>query len=72
MDHVFLLKAAVCALIPVGIAIGVCFFILARCSFRSIRGKDVEIKIERVRLVILILFTFFVGIFAVIAYALKG
>ena len=72
MDHTFLLKTAVLALIPVGFSIGICFFIFAWFSLQSIRGKDVETKIRRIRFIILILFTSLVGIFAVIGYALTG
>jgi uncharacterized membrane protein YwzB len=72
MERLFLLKAAVCALIPVGTAIAVCFFLLAWFSSQSIRGKDVAIKIRKTQSAILILFTCFIGIFAVVAYALKG
>ncbi len=72
MDHTFLLKTAVLALIPVGFSIGICFFLFAWFYWQSIRGKDVETKIRKIRFIILILFTSLVGIFAVIGYALTG
>ena len=59
-------------MIPVGLSIGISFFIFAWFSLQSIRGKDVEAKIRRIRFIILILFTSLVGIFAVIGYALTG
>jgi|GEM_PF-5853861 len=71
MDRDFLLIAAVCAMIPVGIAIGICFFFYAWFYAQSIRGKNVETKIRNVRRIIFVLFAVFIGIFAVIEYALS-
>lgn len=72
MEHAFLLKAAVVALIPVGLAIGICFFVFAWLYMQSIRGIDVASGIRAIKLIILILFTAFVGIFALVRYAVIG
>jgi uncharacterized membrane protein YidH (DUF202 family) len=69
MHDTILLRAAVLALIPVGFSIGICFFVFAYLYLQSIRGKDVSRSIRRVRLLILVLFAVFVGIFAVIRWA---
>ncbi|MBN2223286.1 MAG: hypothetical protein JW765_01280 [Deltaproteobacteria bacterium] len=70
MDHISLLKAAVFALVAVGLSIGIYFFVFAYLYVQSIRGKDIDNKLRSVKRIVLILFTAFVGIFAVIRCAL--
>jgi ABC-type nickel/cobalt efflux system permease component RcnA len=66
MDDLSLLKAAVVLMIPIGLAIGISFFVYAFYYYRSIRGRDVQRQVNRIRIVIGILFAAFVGLFAVI------
>lgn len=71
MDRDFLLTAAVCAMIPVGFAIGICLFIYAWLYARSARGNDTGEKIRNIRRIIFVLFAVCIGIFAVIEYVLS-
>jgi hypothetical protein len=61
MDHISLLKAAVLALVAVGLSIGICFFVFAYLYVQSIRGKDIDNKLRSVRRIVLVHFTAFVG-----------
>lgn len=72
MHDIFWLKAAVIVLIPIGLSLGICFFIFAYYYYRSIRGHDVQVQVTRIRLIIGVLFAAFVGVFALIQFILKG
>jgi hypothetical protein len=71
MDDPLLLKAAVIALIPVGLSIGICFFVLAYLRLQAIRGKDVARATRAVTVLIGLLFALFVGIFAAAQWLLN-
>jgi uncharacterized membrane-anchored protein len=70
MDHVFLLRAAVCILVAVGLLLGTAFFAFAHFYAQSIRGKDVGNKIRAVKRVILVLFVVFIMIFVIVRCSL--
>jgi hypothetical protein len=66
VDGPLLLKAAVIFLVPVGLFIGIRFFIFAYLRFQAISGKDVAPKMRTARALIALLFTLFVSIFAAV------
>ena len=70
MEHIFLLKVAVCVSVAVGLFLGISFLVLAYLRVQSIRGKDVGNKTRRVTRFILVLFTALVGIYAAISWIL--
>jgi hypothetical protein len=70
MEHIFLLKVAVCASVAVGLFLGISFLVLAYLRVQSIRGKDVDNKTRCVTRVILVLFTALVGIYVAIQWVL--